>query len=70
MKVKELIETLASLDGEAEVCVTDLIGGLAKVSHVDEGYLSDGIAAVAVRHYFPDEWFDFGDEGTIEIENS
>ena len=70
MKVKELIETLASLDGEAEVFVTDLIGGLAKVSHVDEGYLPDGIVGLVVRHYFPDDWFLFGDEGTVEIENS
>lgn len=70
MKVKELIETLASLDGEAEVFVTDLIGGLAKVSGVDEGYLPEGIVGLAIRHYFPEEWFSFGDDGTVEIENS
>lgn len=70
MKVKELIKTLASLDGEAEVFVTDLIGGLANVYYVDDGYLSDGFVGLAILHYFPDEWFDFSDEGTIEIEYS
>lgn len=64
MTVAELRAALAGLDDKAEVFVTDISGELVPVSGLCDGYKEDGIAALEVDHYFPEEWFYEDEDGS------
>ncbi len=65
MKVKDLISALSAYDGEAEVLVTDMMDSFIEISSVDDGYKKYGLALLAVKHMFPEEWFNEDEDGNV-----
>lgn len=64
MSVAELKKAIAGISDDALVLVSDLDGNMVAVSGVEESYKSEGVVALCVEHFFPEEWFVEGEDGT------